>query len=122
MDSVFSDLTGKYLHVYIDDLLIYSQTFEEHLRHFEIILKRLSDAGLRASLEKTLWFVSSLPYLGYILHQGHVSMDPEKVKDALAFQLLTKPSVIHQVLLVQRHSANLFVSFSVSLVSIVSSS
>src|SRR6185437_15906246 len=86
MDSVFSDLTGKYLHVYIDDLLIYSQTFEEHLRHFEIILKRLSDAGLKASLEKTLWFVSSLPYLGYILHQGHVSMDPEKVKDALAIQ------------------------------------
>ena len=70
--------------MYISTLLIYSQTFEEHRSHLEIILKRLSDAGLKASLEKTLWFVSSLPYLRYILHEGHVSMDPEKVKDALA--------------------------------------
>src|SRR6185437_14470994 len=83
MDIQFAEYMNKFLKVYIDDLLVYSNSFDEHLLHIEKTLAKLAQAGLRASLEKTMWAASKVPYLGYILSPGKVEMDPDKVADAL---------------------------------------
>ena len=83
MDTHFADISGKFLRIYIDDLLVFSDHFIEHLEHLDRTLGRLEQVGLKASLEKTLWAVCRVPYLGYILTPGRVEMDPDKVRDAL---------------------------------------
>ena len=47
IDSIFSSLKGKFFHAYIDDLLTYSDNFEDHLGHLEKILTMLAEGGLR---------------------------------------------------------------------------
>ena len=83
MDMQFAQYINKFLKVYIDDLLIYSDNFDDHLTHIERTLAKLAQAGLRASLEKTIWATNKVSYLGYILSPGKVEMEPEKVADAL---------------------------------------
>lgn len=52
MNEVFSDFLGKFVVICLDDILIFSSTKEEHLRHLSLFLKRLSDAQLTINLEK----------------------------------------------------------------------
>ncbi len=52
MNEVFTDYLGKFVVIYLDDILIFSSTKEEHLRHLSLVLKRLSDAKLTIDLEK----------------------------------------------------------------------
>ena len=82
MDIHFAEYINKFRKVYIDDLLIYSNDFDDHLIHIERTLAKLAQAGLKASLEKTMWATNKVP-LGYILSPGKMEMDPAKVADAL---------------------------------------
>jgi hypothetical protein len=52
MNEVFSDYLGKFIVIYLDDILIFSSIKEEHLKHLQLVLKRLSDAKLTINLEK----------------------------------------------------------------------
>ena len=82
-DSIFADLINKWMKVYLDDLLVHSETLEDHLRHLEIVLSRLEKEGLKASLEKTTWAALRVAYLGYILSKDGIIMDPAKIQAVL---------------------------------------
>jgi len=83
VDKVLAGLIGNGVYVYIDDILIYTQTPEEHLFILEQVLARLKMAGLKVSLSKSVWMVPEVHYLGYIIGHNMLKMDPEKVKDML---------------------------------------
>lgn len=69
--------------VYIDDLLIYTETMAEHVKLVRVGLKKLRAAQLCAKLSKCEFHQSKIQYLGYhISHEG-IEMDPEKVKVVL---------------------------------------
>lgn len=81
MNTIFSDLvaTGR-VAVYLDDILIYSSTHEEHRDTTHEVLQRLQTHDLYLRPEKCEFDRDEIEYLGLIIKQGEVSMDPVKVK------------------------------------------
>jgi hypothetical protein len=80
MNTIFADLVaeGK-VAVYLDDILIFTATKEEHCRITREVLKRLQDNNLYLRPEKCEFKKESVEYLGLIISEGQVHMDPAKV-------------------------------------------
>lgn len=78
MERCIGDLNLKEVLVFIDDLIIFSDTVEEHERRLLHVLNRLKEYGLKLSPEKCKFFQSSVRYLGHIVSQNGVETDPEK--------------------------------------------
>src|SRR5690606_26339886 len=83
VDKILSDLIGRGVYAYIDDILIYTETLEDHWRILREVLERLKVAGLKISLEKSEWLRKEVQYLGYVIGQGTLKMDPSKTEDIL---------------------------------------
>jgi hypothetical protein len=67
MACVLSGLLGKCAHVYLDDIIVWSATYEEHIGHLRQVFERLQEFGLRCAPKKCRFGVSELPYLGHIV-------------------------------------------------------
>ena len=65
---------------YLDDILIYSKTLEEHQAHVKKVLEALSRVGLYLKPEKCEFHKTEVKYLGLIISADGVKMDPKKVK------------------------------------------
>ena len=79
---------------YIDDLIIFSDTFEDHLEHVDKTLRRFAEAGLTLKLRKCLWAAGEVHFLGHIVQGDSIRPDPEKTAAIRAFR---KPRNIHQL-------------------------
>ncbi|KAK3556040.1 hypothetical protein QTP70_001859 [Hemibagrus guttatus] len=80
INEVFRDLLGKGVIAYIDDILVYSTSMEEHVRQVWEVLTRLQQHHLYVKLEKCEFHRSTVTFLGYVIsHQG-VEMDVVKVR------------------------------------------
>jgi hypothetical protein len=66
--------------VYLDDILIFSRSKEEHLEHVKQVLERLKEEKLQINLKKCTFLQEELVYLGFIVSKEGLKMDPEKVK------------------------------------------
>ncbi len=80
MESCMGDLYLTYCLLYLDDVIVFSTSFEEHLSRLEAVFARLKDAGLKLKQSKCRFFQKSIKYLGHIVSQNGVSTDPEKVR------------------------------------------
>lgn len=76
----------QFCSAYLDDILIYSKTREEHIVHVRKVLERLRSANLFAKLSKCEFFVSETKFLGLIVGRDGFKMDPEKVKTILEWK------------------------------------
>jgi transposase InsO family protein len=65
---------------YLDDILIYSRTRSEHEEHLRMVLEALRGAGLYAKISKCEFFVTEIKFLGLIIGQDGIRMDPEKIR------------------------------------------
>ncbi|KAG0153766.1 hypothetical protein PDIDSM_2421 [Penicillium digitatum] len=65
---------------YLDDILIYSRTRAEHIEHVRKVLQRLREAGLFAKLSKCEFCVSETKFLGIIIGEDGIRMDPDKIE------------------------------------------
>jgi hypothetical protein len=79
MNNVFMDYLDKFLVVFIDDILIYSQNEQEHEEHLRKVLQRLRDCQLYAKLSKCEFWISEVLFLGHIINQDVLAVDPKKV-------------------------------------------
>ena len=70
----------KFLFVFIDDILIYSKSEEEHKEHLKIFLQELRDHQLFAKFSKCDFFKDKIQYLGHVVTKKEISVDPEKIK------------------------------------------
>ena len=76
MNTVFHNMIGDVLLVYMDDLLIVSKTQEEHFQKLELVFGRLREANLLINIEKSKFFRSHLEFLGHeVCHEGLVTTD-----------------------------------------------
>ena len=83
MNNIFSDLLDICVLVYLDDILIYSDTLEEHRHHIREVLLRLQNNKLYACGDKCSFHEDTIEYLSFILLPNGLSMDPSKVSAIL---------------------------------------
>jgi hypothetical protein len=67
MARVLTGLLGRYVHVYLDDIIVYSRSYEEHVTHLRQVFERLREYGLRCANAKCRFGVQELPYLGHVI-------------------------------------------------------
>ncbi|XP_075894338.1 uncharacterized protein LOC142896522 [Nelusetta ayraudi] len=87
VNDVLHDMLNKHVFVYLDDILIYSRTKEDHIHHVQAVLQRLLENSLFVKAEKCEFHVSSVAFLGYIIGQGSIEMDPAKVSAVTAWPI-----------------------------------
>jgi len=80
MSRVLDGLIMKICFCYMDDIVVFSKTFEEHLQHIEIIFERLKEANLSINLEKSHFGKRELTFLGHTITQNGLMMQPEKLR------------------------------------------
>ena len=88
METVLTGLLWDSCFVYIDDLLVCSSTFQEHLQHFHQVFTRLRQAGLRLKARKCLFLCEEVPYLGHVLTKEGIQPDPAKTERCSTSQFL----------------------------------
>ena len=79
MDRMLSEYRWEFCIVYIDDILIYSRTFDEHLRHLDLVLNRLVSAGAVIKPSKCVFASDTITYLGHIISEHGISPDEDKI-------------------------------------------
>ena len=87
MDLVMSGLHLDICLVYLDDIVVYARTAEEHLQRLEIVFERLSTAGLKIKPGKCSFFRRSVSFLGHVVSEQGIETDPEKTRVVLLLLL-----------------------------------
>ena len=80
MNKVFKDYLDDFVIVYIDDILIYSKTYEEHLKHIRMVFDKLKEANLAIKLKKCKFCVPNIEFLGHVVGRDGLKPDPNKIK------------------------------------------
>uniref|UniRef100_A0A8C9ZTG8 Gypsy retrotransposon integrase-like protein 1 n=1 Tax=Sander lucioperca TaxID=283035 RepID=A0A8C9ZTG8_SANLU len=80
VNDVLRDMLNVFVFVYLDDILIFSRNLDEHINHVRAVLQRLLNNDLFVKAEKCEFHVPKVSFLGYVVAEGEMSMDPEKVK------------------------------------------
>lgn len=82
MNEVVKPFIGKFVVVYLDDILVFSKT-KEHLQHLDMVLQRLDEDKLMINLKKCEFMKDELTYLGFVISKGTLKMDSSKVEAIL---------------------------------------
>ena len=80
MNGVFRDYLEKFVIVFLDDILVYSKIEEEHKKHLIMVLQVLREHQLYAKLSKCSFYQRLIHYLGHIIYEEGIAVDPEKVE------------------------------------------
>ena len=80
MNNILAPYLSKFVKVYIDDILIYSENTADHLDHVRTVLQTLRENKLIAKLSKCAFFFKKLKFLGFVITPEGVETDPEKIK------------------------------------------
>ena len=80
MNQILQPVIKKFALVYLDDVIIYSTSIEQHIKHIDIVLDLLKKAGLKVKLSKCTFLQTSVKYLGHVISEKGVTPDPMKIK------------------------------------------
>jgi hypothetical protein len=78
MNGVFKDYLDKFFIVFLDDILVYSKSEEEHEQHLRMVLQVLREHQLYAKLRKCSFYREQIHYLGHITSKEGIIVDPKK--------------------------------------------
>jgi hypothetical protein len=85
LDKVFVDLKFEFVYHYIDDIVVYSENFEDNLQHLKFVFDRLRAAGLTVKPEKVVFATSEISFLGHEVSQAGVRIYPERTRSIREF-------------------------------------
>jgi hypothetical protein len=94
MNSVFMPELDKFVVVFIDAILIYSKTEEDHADHLRVVLQRLRDHRLYAKFSKCEFWLDSVKFLGHTISSEGILVDPTKVQEVMDWK---PPTSVHQI-------------------------
>jgi len=95
MQRIFGDQQCQSLLLYLDDIVVFSATIEQHLERLEVVLGRLQHENLKVKLSKCAFFRPEVHYLGHVISKEGVSTDPNKVAAVANWQ---PPKTISELL------------------------
>jgi hypothetical protein len=85
MNKVFMEYLDKFMVVFIVDILTFSKNEEEHDEHLHLVLQKLRENQLYAKLNKCEFWLKEVSFLGNLISEGGIFVDPSKVKDLLSW-------------------------------------
>jgi hypothetical protein len=94
MNSILGKLGWEFCLVYLDDIIIFSNDFEEHVNYVCSVLKEILKSGLRINFSKSRFFCRKIEYLGYVIDSSGISISKEKTKAIYSYP---QPKNIKQV-------------------------
>jgi hypothetical protein len=86
MNKVFMEYLDNFIVVFIDDILVYSRSEEEHLH---LVLQKLRENRLYAKLSKCEFWMKQVAFLGHVILKGGIFVDPRKDQDVLSWNSST---------------------------------
>jgi len=86
INNVLGEHLDEFVMAYLDDIIIYSMTEEEHEKHVEWVLKRLQEEQMPVAIEKCEFFTRKTDFVGFIIEPGRLSMDPKKIEAIVNWQ------------------------------------
>ena len=93
MNRVFHKL-DRFVIVFIDDILVYSKSQEEHEEHLRIVLQILREGKLFAKLKKCEFWLNQVVFLGHVISKDGITMDPNKIE---AMVIWNRPTNVSEV-------------------------
>lgn len=94
MNGIFRDYLDKFVQVFIDDILIYSKTPEEHDEHLSIVLQCFGENQLYGKLSKCSFYQTKIHYLGHIISGDSITVDPVKIEAIMEWPT---PTNVHEI-------------------------
>jgi hypothetical protein len=94
MNKVFMEYLDRFSIVFIDDILVYSKNDSDHEEHLQLVLQKLRDNRLYAKFSKCEFWIDEVPFLGHIISNGGISVDPANVREIVAWSI---PSTVTEV-------------------------
>jgi hypothetical protein len=88
MNKVLMEYLDKFVVVFIDNILIYSKNDSDHEVHLRLVLQKLRDNQLYAKYSKCGFWLDEVPFLGHIISNGGISVDPAKVREIVGWKIL----------------------------------
>jgi hypothetical protein len=98
MNKVFMEYLDRFVVVFIDDILIYSKSDGDHEEHLRLVLQKLRDNQLYAKFSKCEFWIGEVQFLGHIISNGGISVDPAKVKEIIEWRVPTTVTEIQSFL------------------------
>jgi hypothetical protein len=89
LNKAFMEYLDKFVMVFINDILVYSGSKEEHEEHLRLVLQKLWDHRLYAKLSMCEFLLKQVAFLDHIISKGGISMDPSKIQDVLSWNTPT---------------------------------
>lgn len=83
MNDIFHPFLRKFVLVFFDDILVYSSSETEHVKHVQLVLQKLADQSLFANLQKCEFGRYKIGYLGHVVSEAGVAVDDDKVQAIL---------------------------------------
>jgi hypothetical protein len=87
MNNIFIQYLDKFMVVFIDDILVYSKTEEEHDEHLRIVLQTLRKHKLYAKFDKFNFYQNEIQYLGHVISVEGIVVDPKKTKSIMEWPI-----------------------------------
>jgi hypothetical protein len=98
INSVSMPELDQFVVVFIDDILVYSKSSEEHEDHLRIVLQRLREHQLYAKFSKCEFWIKEVPFLSHVVSPEGIAVDPGKVKEVLEWKPPTTVSEVRSFL------------------------
>ena len=85
MECVLAGLSPAQCLIYLDDIIVHGTSFEDHLKHLEMVLTKLGEAGLKLKPSKCHFAQQQVQYLGHLISKDGVAVDPSKVEAVTSY-------------------------------------
>ena len=98
MDIVLEEFLNEFCMVYIDDIIIFSKSFDDHMKHLKMIFDKLQSEGFQIKYDKCQFARQRISYLGHIISNKGIEMDDTKVKSIVNFPVPQNTSELRRFL------------------------
>jgi hypothetical protein len=112
MNKFLMEYLDKFVVVFINDILVYSRSEEEHEEHLRLAFQKLRENRLYAKLSKCEFWMKQVAFLGHVISKGGIFVDPSKVQDVLSWNAPTSVSDTRSFLGLARYYRRIIEGFS----------